>query len=91
MANGSGRVKPRSGRGSLAIDEWRDHGIAWEETSMALRKGEIYHCTKEGCGCEIEVIKAAGPAGGDQAPRCRCGMPMQKLARVSDEAGAPAP
>jgi hypothetical protein len=45
---------------------------------MALQQGERYRCTMENCECEIEVTKGAGPAGGSQAPRCCCGMEMQR-------------
>ena len=45
---------------------------------MAMRIGEIYHCTNEDCGCEIEVTRGANEGGGgDSAPRCCCGMPME--------------
>lgn len=46
---------------------------------MALQQGETYRCMMENCGCEITVTKGAGPAGGDQAPRCCCGMEMQRV------------
>lgn len=45
---------------------------------MALKTGEKYRCTNQQCGCEIEVTKGAGPQGGDQNPRCCCGMEMQR-------------
>ncbi|MDZ4858060.1 MAG: hypothetical protein SGI88_03690 [Candidatus Hydrogenedentes bacterium] len=43
-----------------------------------LRTGEIYRCPNDECGCEIEVIEGA-KQGGDQAPRCCCGMAMERL------------
>lgn len=46
---------------------------------MAMREGEIYHCTMEDCGCEITVTRGAGPGGGDDAPVCCCGEPMAQL------------
>jgi hypothetical protein len=46
---------------------------------MALQTGERYRCPTAECGCEIEVTKGAGAGGGDQAPRCCCGMEMQKV------------
>ena len=45
---------------------------------MALKQGEKYRCQMADCGCEIEVTKGAGSAGGDQAPRCCCGGEMTK-------------
>jgi len=45
---------------------------------MALKEGERYRCQMEGCGCEITVTRGAGPNGGDQVPRCCCGMEMQR-------------
>ncbi len=45
---------------------------------MALQKGEIYRCQNEDCGCEIEVTHSAA-SGGNQAPRCCCGMEMEKV------------
>jgi len=46
---------------------------------MALQKGDTYRCPNAGCGCEIQVTKGAQSAGGNQAPRCCCGMPMEKV------------
>ena len=43
---------------------------------MAMQTGEIYHCTNEACGCEIEVTRGA-IHGGNAAPRCCCGMEME--------------
>jgi hypothetical protein len=46
---------------------------------MALRTGEEYTCTKDDCGCQIEVTRGAPDGGGgDQAPRCCCGSEMKK-------------
>ena len=45
---------------------------------MALKEGEVYKCPEPNCGCEITVTKGAGPAGGDQPPRCCCGKEMIK-------------
>jgi hypothetical protein len=46
---------------------------------MALKEGEVYKCTDPQCGCEITVTKGAQPGdGGNQAPRCCCGMEMVK-------------
>ncbi len=46
---------------------------------MPFRKGEIYRCPLEDCGCELTVTKAA-PANcqGQQAPSCCCGQTMVK-------------
>ena len=47
---------------------------------MALQTGERYKCPDDNCGCEIQVTKGAEPGkGGNQAPRCCCGMEMNKL------------
>ncbi len=47
---------------------------------MALQTGERYRCPDRECGCEIEVTKGTAPGkGGDQAPRCCCGMEMEKV------------
>ena len=47
---------------------------------MAFQEGERYRCPDADCGCEIEVTKAAAPGkGGDEAPRCCCGMDMKKV------------
>lgn len=48
---------------------------------MAMQTGERYRCTMNGCGCEVEVTKGAGPQGGNQAPRCCCGTEMQSAGR----------
>jgi hypothetical protein len=46
---------------------------------MALKEGEVYKCPNPDCGCEITVTKGAQPGGGgNQAPRCCCGMEMVK-------------
>jgi hypothetical protein len=46
---------------------------------MALKEGEMYQCPNPDCGCEITVTKGAQPGGGgNQAPRCCCGMEMVK-------------
>jgi hypothetical protein len=46
---------------------------------MALKEGEVYKCPNPDCGCEITVTKGAQPGGGgNQAPRCCCGMEMAK-------------
>ena len=45
---------------------------------MALKQGETYRCPTASCGCEITVKKGAGNGGGDQAPKCCCGMEMQR-------------
>lgn len=46
---------------------------------MALQEGERYQCPNEYCGCVIEVVRGANPGqGGDQPPRCCCGMEMVK-------------
>lgn len=52
---------------------------------MALKQGEKYRCPKIDCGCEIQVTKGAGSAGGDEKPRCCCGSEMQ-LATASQSA-----
>jgi hypothetical protein len=46
---------------------------------MAFKKGEVYQCTNPNCGCEIQVTKEpkAG-GGGNQNPRCCCGMEMKR-------------
>jgi len=47
---------------------------------MALRTGELYRCTNESCGCEIQVTRGAkAGGGGDKNPRCCCGMEMKKV------------
>jgi hypothetical protein len=47
---------------------------------MAMHKGEIYRCSDERCGCEIQVtVGAQEGGGGDLAPRCCCGREMNKL------------
>jgi hypothetical protein len=47
--------------------------------TMALKEGEMYKCPNPDCGCEITVTKGAQPGGGgNQAPRCCCGMEMVK-------------
>ncbi len=47
---------------------------------MALQTGERYRCPDAECGCEIEVVKGVAPGkGGDQPPRCCCGMAMEKV------------
>lgn len=50
-----------------------------EVIEMALQEGERYQCPNEYCGCVIEVVRGANPGqGGDQPPRCCCGMEMVK-------------
>jgi hypothetical protein len=50
-----------------------------EVGTMALKQGEVYKCPDPKCGCEITVTKGAQPGGGgNQAPRCCCGMEMVK-------------
>jgi hypothetical protein len=46
---------------------------------MALREGETYRCENAECGCEIEVTRGAGAAGGAMNPRCCCGMEMRRV------------
>jgi hypothetical protein len=47
---------------------------------MALRTGELYRCPNEDCSCEIQVTRGAKPGGGgDNNPRCCCGMEMKKV------------
>jgi hypothetical protein len=47
---------------------------------MAFKEGEVYRCPDSNCGCEIKVTKgAAAGKGGDQNPRCCCGLEMQKM------------
>jgi hypothetical protein len=47
---------------------------------MALRTGELYRCPNESCSCEIQVTRGAKPGGGgDNNPRCCCGMEMKKV------------
>lgn len=48
---------------------------------MAMQTGERYRCPMNGCGCEVEVTRSAGPQGGNQAPRCCCGTEMQSAGR----------
>jgi hypothetical protein len=44
---------------------------------MPLKKGEIYKCPKENCGCEVTVIKSApATCSGTQNPTCCCGCTM---------------
>ena len=50
-----------------------------KESKMAFKMGERYVCPDKNCGCEIEVVKGAAPGnGGDLAPRCCCGMEMNR-------------
>lgn len=44
-----------------------------------LKKDERYRCPKVDCGCEIQVTKSAGPGGGDEPPRCCCGLAMEPV------------
>jgi len=46
-----------------------------------LKKGERYRCPKDGCDCEIEVVKGAQkcPAEHLQPPECCCGCEMIKV------------
>jgi hypothetical protein len=47
---------------------------------MAFVEGEVYRCPDPDCGCEITVTKGAAPGhGGDEAPTCCCGLPMEKV------------
>jgi hypothetical protein len=47
---------------------------------MALRTGELYRCPNDSCGCEIQVTRGAKQGGGgDNNPRCCCGMEMKKV------------
>jgi hypothetical protein len=50
---------------------------------MALKKGETYRCPDEDCGCEIAVTKGPALEGGNQHPRCCCGMEMEKTHQES--------
>lgn len=46
---------------------------------MPWKQGEVYRCPDPACGCEVTVTKAPQPGmGGDNAPTCCCGKPMQK-------------
>jgi hypothetical protein len=45
------------------------------DVRVPARKGEIYRCRDEKCGCEIQVTKEGS---GDLAPRCCCGRDMIK-------------
>jgi hypothetical protein len=47
---------------------------------MAIKRGEIYRCPYVDCGCEVTVTQ--GPRGrgaGVMAPRCCCGVEMEKI------------
>lgn len=47
---------------------------------MALERGESYRCTDPSCACEIQVVKGPEPGGGgDENPRCCCGMEMERI------------
>ncbi len=47
---------------------------------MALRTGELYRCSNESCGCEIQVTRGAKQGGGgDKNPTCCCGMELKKV------------
>lgn len=46
---------------------------------MPFKKGEIYQCPDENCGCEITVTKGApSDCSGTQNPTCCCGKTMIK-------------
>lgn len=46
---------------------------------MAFKKGDVYRCSDEQCGCEITVTHSASPdCRGNQNPRCCCGKEMVK-------------
>lgn len=46
---------------------------------MPLKKGEVYTCADENCGCEVTVTKSApADCNGDQNPTCCCGKLMVK-------------
>lgn len=43
---------------------------------MPLKKGEVYRCPKESCGCEVTVTKSARPhAEVRKAPRAAADVP----------------
>ena len=50
-----------------------------------MQTGERYRCTDQGCGCEIEVLKASAAKDAGMAPRCCCGRDMK---RVESQAGS---
>lgn len=46
---------------------------------MPLKKGEVYQCPDESCGCEVTVTKGApSDCSGNQNPTCCCGKTMVK-------------
>ena len=46
---------------------------------MALKEGEVYECSNQDCGCEIQVTHSASPSTDKkQQPRCCCGEEMQR-------------
>lgn len=46
---------------------------------MPFRKGEVYKCPDENCGCELTVTKGAPRScEGNQNPTCCCGKTMVK-------------
>ena len=47
---------------------------------MPFKKGEVYKCPKEDCGCEVTVTKSAPETcGGTQNPTCCCGCTMELI------------
>lgn len=50
---------------------------------MVLRKGEVYKCPAEECGCKIRVISGPASPGTkgshDNYPRCCCGREMERI------------
>ncbi len=45
----------------------------------AISESQLYRCPDPECGCEIKVTKGAAPGkGGNENPRCCCGMEMVK-------------
>jgi hypothetical protein len=70
-------------RAKSSGDRARGHSgleLKFTGTHMALRTGELYRCPNENCGCEIQVTRGAKPGGGgDNNPRCCCGMEMKKV------------
>lgn len=47
--------------------------------AMPFKKGEVYQCPDETCGCEVTVTKGApSDCSGTQDPTCCCGKTMVK-------------
>jgi len=47
---------------------------------MPFKKGEVYRCPDESCGCEVTVTKSAPEScSGTQNPTCCCGKTMEKV------------